>query len=212
MVDSTMASSNSSTTGGGGAASGGSNAASSSDSSGSVQQPYKVWYDPEQPPTPFKSRCQQQLDVVLAHPKLKAMLKRIARVQQVCGAPSLSRLILKLIDSFTNSHVEALVCLFLWTLCAHVCIHYVRVSENASPRWAASKQFVRLQCECSHLHHHPPTAVVAGKSKARAFFTAPPAKVSICEEHFRDNVDELREAVQHELTHAYDVWLPRSNW
>lgn len=54
--------------------------------------------------------------------------------------------------------------------------------------------------------------VVAGKSKARAFFTAPPAKVSICEEHFRDNVDELREAVQHELTHAYDVWLPRSNW
>lgn len=85
MVDSTMASSNSSTTGGGGAASGGSNVASSSDSSGSVQQPYKVWYDPEQPPTPFKSRCQQQLDVVLAHPKLKAMLERIARVQQVCG-------------------------------------------------------------------------------------------------------------------------------
>ena len=126
-------------------------------------------------------------------------------------------MILKLINPFTNSHVEALVCLFLWTLCAHVCIHYVRVSPHASPRRTASKQFVRLQCECSHHHHHhhhPPTAVVvvAGKSKARACFPAPPAKVSICEEHFRDNVDELREAVQHELTHAYDVWLPRSNW
>ena len=59
-------------------------------------------------------------------------------------------------------------------------------------------------CPAAWLTVSRTTRPPAGTTTARALFTAPPPRITICHERI-PNVTELREAVTHELTHAHDV-------